>query len=478
MLPEYLHKDELQYELEVRGVPTAGLDVAALRSAFRKSRHLKEDPLLLGNTHLLLDHEAVLAFFQDRYNQIKDLVENTDACRISADFPRYVHRLRHLANRLGHLLQYENLGAQLQSSTQKLERELSAIVEYVTNQLRAAETMPPVPVIEPDAYPSVDFQGRPNLVTDTATFPLTDTLRAPSGHADLENPRVDRSLITSYHAPSSLLGSHGSTYATPFAFAKLPNPVRKLLVDLRVADGLEVGTLLKWLRVLIRMRDMSVGSGAFHTQILHILYGFTKGALASRTLAAIHRGDTLDVYHRDVLAFFIPPRVMTPLLLFEYFRHQRPGESLAAYVTDIREMAVVLRQDEDERSVVQVIIEGLHPRERNRLVFCDKPRTYEDLDMCVYARNIAYGDEGYSGERPPPHSTRSTASPAAPPSVRVPPVCYFCHKLGHIRRDCRARAAAATPQAPASSRQAPGIAALSPVSSIRSSTRNCASSRS
>jgi hypothetical protein len=255
---------------------------------------------------------------------------------------------------------------------------------------------------------------------------LTDNLRAPSGHVDLVNPRVDRSPITSHHASSGLLGSHGNTYATPFPFAKLPNPVHKLLVDLPVADGLEVGTLLKWLRVLIRMRDMSGASGAFETQILHILYGFTKGALASRTLAAIHRGDALDVYHRDVLAFFISPRVMNPLLLADYFRPQSRGESLAAYVTDIREMAVMLRQDEDERSVVQVITEGLHPRERNRLVFCDKPRTYTDLDnMCVYARNIAYGDEGYSGERSPAHSTRLPASPAAPPSARVPPVCYF-----------------------------------------------------
>jgi hypothetical protein len=70
--------------------------------------------------------------------------------------------------------------------------------------------------------------------------------------------------------------------------------------------------------------------------ILRSFTFFTKGALASRTLAAIHRGDTLDVYHRDVLAFFIPSRVMTPLLLSEYFRPQRTGESLAAYVSDIR----------------------------------------------------------------------------------------------------------------------------------------------
>jgi hypothetical protein len=129
-------------------------------------------------------------------------------------------------------------------------------------------------------------------------------LCAPSGHVDSVNPRVDLSSNTSHHAPFGSPRSHGSTHATPFVVTKLPDPVQKLLVDLPVADGLDIGVLLKWLRVLIRMRNMSVGSGVLHSEILHILYGFTKGALASRTLAAIHRGDTLDVYHRDVLAFF------------------------------------------------------------------------------------------------------------------------------------------------------------------------------
>jgi hypothetical protein len=279
---------------------------------------------------------------------------------------------------------------------------------------------------------------------------------APGGHVDPINSRVDFSSSTPHNASFASPRSHASIHATPFVFAKLPNPLQKLLDDLPVADGLDISILLRWLRVLVRMRDMSGGSGVLHSEILHILYGSTKGALASRTLAAIQRGDTLDVYHRDVLASFIPSRAMTPLLLSEYFRPQRPGESLAAYVTDIREMAAVLGQDGDERSVVQVITEGLHPRERNRLVFWDKPRAYADLDnMCVYARNIAYADEAYTSESTQPLPTRAPASPATPSPARVPPVCYYCHKSGHIRRDCRARAAVATTSVSASNRQAP-----------------------
>jgi hypothetical protein len=216
ILPEYLHKDGLQYELEARGVSTAGLDVAALRSVFRKSRHLKEDPALIGNTHLLLDHEAVLAFCQGRLYQIKDLVENTDVSRIPADFPRYIHRLRHLANHLGHLLQSEDLEAELQSAAQKLERELSTLVAYVTTPLRAAETVLTVPAIDPQGVSPVDSQGRPNLASVTATFPATDILCAPSGHVDSANALVDLSSNASHHASFGSPRSHGSTHATPF----------------------------------------------------------------------------------------------------------------------------------------------------------------------------------------------------------------------------------------------------------------------
>jgi hypothetical protein len=34
-MPEYVHKDEMQYELEVRGVSTEGLNEAVLRSVFK-----------------------------------------------------------------------------------------------------------------------------------------------------------------------------------------------------------------------------------------------------------------------------------------------------------------------------------------------------------------------------------------------------------------------------------------------------------
>ena len=91
--------------------------------------------------------------------------------------------------------------------------------------------------------------------------------------------------------------------------------------------------------------------------------------MASKTFDAIRRGDTLQAYHESILEFFIPTRAMLPLISSHYLRAQRANEPLAAYITDIKEIAAVLRQDADEAAVVRNILDGLHPRERSRLVF-------------------------------------------------------------------------------------------------------------
>jgi hypothetical protein len=75
---------------------------------------------------------------------------------------------------------------------------------------------------------------------------------------------------------------------------------------------------------------------------LQIFYGHTKGLLASKTMAAIYRGDPLEAYHQDVLASFIPPRAMLPLLNSLYYRPQRTDEHLSDYIADIKEIAAVL----------------------------------------------------------------------------------------------------------------------------------------
>ena len=47
-----------------------------------------------------------------------------------------------------------------------------------------------------------------------------------------------------------------------------------------------------------------------------------------------------------------------------------------------------------ERDIVQVILEGVIPQGRSRLVFADRPRCFADLDrLCVVSRTVQAIDE-------------------------------------------------------------------------------------
>jgi hypothetical protein len=178
---------------------------------------------------------------------------------------------------------------------------------------------------------------------------------------------------------------------------------------------------------------MSPAFGISTPQLLQIFYGHAKGLLASKTIAAIYHDDTLEAYHQNVLASFIPPHVMLPLLNSLYYRPQHSEEHLSDYIADIKEVEAFLHQDIDEVAVVDTILDVLHPRRRNRLVFCDKPC---DWTACVYTHNIAYPEDimDPSLQRIPSSPSQPFPSPMPMRSSTV--VCYSCNNPGHTRRTC------------------------------------------
>jgi hypothetical protein len=143
IMPEYLHKDELQYELEARGLSTEGSNVANLRYLFRTSRDLKENSDILATNEIFKDPVSALSFSRQRFNQIKDLVENTDVACITVDLPRYVHRLRHLATRLRHLLQFAKLGSDMRPAVLEFQDELHRLIAKTVDELRTAGYVQP-----------------------------------------------------------------------------------------------------------------------------------------------------------------------------------------------------------------------------------------------------------------------------------------------------------------------------------------------
>jgi hypothetical protein len=115
------------------------------------------------------------------------------------------------------------------------------------------------------------------------------TLRTSS---DRLNPQEVQQQLSNQKSSCNLLVSFGNVLGAFFTFAKLPSPIQKILVDLRITDGLDVDMLLKFLRVLVRLRVLAGRTQTPASQTLQVLYDFTTVALATKTVAATDRGDT------------------------------------------------------------------------------------------------------------------------------------------------------------------------------------------
>lgn len=152
-----------------------------------------------------------------------------------------------------------------------------------------------------------------------------------------------------------------------------------------------------------------------------------------------------DIFHAEVLALYVPFRVMERLKLDRVFRPQLLDESLSQYVGDIRTVWRVLRLDTTEQQLVDIVLQGLKPEERSRLVFAPRPSSLADLDrLSILSRSIQDADSqrsqamGRVSQADSLPIVTSVGQDLELHQRRRPPItCFGCGQRGHIRRDCR-----------------------------------------
>jgi len=227
----------------------------------------------------------------------------------------------------------------------------------------------------------------------------------------------------------------------PTAYAKLPHPLGALLKQLPIADGLETGPLLQLLGGMLRLKDF----GELRDQeLLRLMVPHCRGPLADRLSGSLSSKMSVEDFHAQVLSFFIPARLLDQLKTDMFYRPQLNNESMAGYIGSVKDAWRVLRLPMRETEVVEVVLEGLAPAERSRLVMGSRPKSFDDLDrLCIYSQSIklADGQRARQVEQAPARIMMAQAARTPPDSrwqgpPRNPAVCFGCGEVGHIRRFC------------------------------------------
>jgi hypothetical protein len=150
---------------------------------------------------------------------------------------------------------------------------------------------------------------------------------------------------------------------TSSLFQKLTNPLSLLLREVPVVDGGDINRLLDF---LLKAHTISEVGRITAPTIFEMLYPCCKGELLACLRQSLVRGDNFDQFHEKVLHTFIPSRVLSRLRLDRYERMQKPSESLADYCQAVREAALMLRVGESEEQIVARIVDGFSVAQRGR----------------------------------------------------------------------------------------------------------------
>ena len=172
------------------------------------------------------------------------------------------------------------------------------------------------------------------------------------------------------------------------SYNKLPNPLSQIFQRLPVVDGLEVDKLLPFFKTLFQLSDFP---GMSDRTLLELAYTYCRGSMAERVAHTLRCEGSVAAFHREVLDAFVHGRLLQKLRHKHFYRVQSRGESLACIVQSVRDAAQILGLGLPEEEIVQIILEGVTPQERLRLVFAERPRRFVDLDkLCVMSLSLIH----------------------------------------------------------------------------------------
>ena len=418
MNPNYLTKEELLYELGIRGIKDDS-DTQYLRKLFR--RIISRDLPLQWDFLASFRTEELYSCVSTKIYELQEWLTREGLSRNEISL-RAGTRVQHLRGRLRHLTQAGlcTTSSEL-SCSDALHKQLDSIEQLATSMLNETPTQES----NSGQLGSEMEQGSASAGASTPSH----VLQASQNIMDVRSDNTTHSPIYNFQE-----------------FQKLPNPVSYLLKELPIIDGNDARLLCDFLLKIIHISTLGQIK---EPMLFQLLYPYCRGELLACLGQAIASHESFDVLHERLLRRFIPRRQLSQLRMEYYDRVQGEAESLDQYVRAIKDAATALLIKEDESDVVARIVEGLNPSQRARLVFQAPPSTFLQLEQLgTVDRNITFADNTRKASAAPPAANAGsqrhqrpfnkqqqfTVNKSSKSGNQV--VCFHCGKPGHIQSNC------------------------------------------
>jgi len=476
-----LRQDEIIFELRVRNVdPDPNLLCPELRKKLRKLIRNKA----VANLQYLPDKIKIVDEVDlciKKTAEFNSLVEGLTDTSPALHKARLQSRLYHLLFRITCLSKLELSGKARESLTKaktdvesRILPTVNALIEAIGKEQVASELRKLS--LECEEEESKIGDGGPDDVFSPAekespTHSLASAANTSESASEIDKTTthlVDTTLHTNLvimnPEKSTVVNTSLRTNSLPVnkvadsIFAKLRNPVESYVRELRSCDGLEVNALLHFIKTMLHIRK---GSDLSDSEIFEILSVYATGPLLNRIRSNKLFKPDVNHLHRDLIRYFLPQSLRENLIRDRVTRVQKYMEPLLGYVASVIEHAEILVCDYSEKQVVDILILGLHPTVRSRLVFHSMPRNLEEFyQLCIHEQNIRYNDNQRGahssapgrGHQPiratprfqphPNFNIRDDRDQATEPMSGNPhrerrePRCYQCNGTGHFARQC------------------------------------------
>jgi hypothetical protein len=307
MNPKFLLKDELLYELCIRGI-SSDTNVQTLRRLFKSlvSEGLPVDVSNLSS----LGVEELYGSVVIKTVELQNLVTQSKS-GLSLLTPRFRTRISHLRGSLTHLTSLGLFPSNITTSHyQELHDQLDRIEQNIAS-FEMADRQGQGKDEQDDMYSLTPGTcgTHPNLLPDKGG----DHLGVEDGQGtgvvstvtvDVNNDTGVRAAQVAQAgaginaATSPPLGQSASQVFIPYFYQRLPHPLSHLLKELPVADGTDVKLLCDFRLKVIKVRQVGQITEA---TIYEIMYPYCRSELSALVTNAITARESFEIFHVRLL---------------------------------------------------------------------------------------------------------------------------------------------------------------------------------